>query len=163
MTATREEVEALLYREARLLDERRFEDWLELFTDDCIYWVPVLDGDPRFEPSIIYDDHGRMEERVFRLLDTPAHAQQPPSRTQHDIGNVEVLPGEDGHVEVRCNLNIHEMRPGDPSQVGLGRPRTFAGRCRYRLRREDGTLRIVEKRVALIDRDLPQYNLTFII
>lgn len=163
MTLDRATAEAVLFTEARLLDERRFEDWLDLFSKECRYWLPILDGDDEMEPSIIRDDRARMEERVFRLLDTPAHAQRPPSRTQHDLSNVEVLEGDaPGEARVRCNLVVHEMRVGDPSQVGLGAPRLFAGRCEYVLRDEGGWL-IALKKVQLLDREQPQYNLTFIV
>lgn len=160
---TRDEAERVLYREARLLDEGRFEEWLALFTEDATYWVPITGEDPDWEPSIIYDTRVRMEERVFRLLHTPAHAQNPPSRTQHDLTNIE-MPGDgDGPDLVRCNLTLHEIRVGDPSQIGLAERRTFAGRCQYLLREDGGGLRIAHKRVDLLDRELPQYNLTFII
>lgn len=163
MRLDRPTAEDLLYREARLLDDVDLEGWLQLFTDDCLYWLPILDRPDALEPSIIRDDRARMGERVFRLLETPAHAQMPPSRTQHDVTNVEVLAdGTDGDAVVRCNLTVHEVRPGDPSQVGLAAPRTFAGSCRYTLRHE-GRWRIAVKKVLLLTRDLPQYNLTFIL
>lgn len=160
---TLQEVCATLFAEARLLDDRDLEGWLELFTHDCTYWLPITGDDPSVEPSIIYDDRARMEERVFRLLDTPAHAQTPPSRTQHDLSNIEVADHGNGELTARCNLTLHEMRVGDPSQVGLGSPRVLAGRCTYLLRRTDDGLRIVSKRVDLLDREQPQYNLTFVI
>jgi hypothetical protein len=54
---TRQDAEDFLSHEAELLDQRRFEDWLKLFTEDGIYWIPVEDGtDPLLEPSILYDD-----------------------------------------------------------------------------------------------------------
>lgn len=160
---TRDDAEQLLYREARLLDEGRFEEWLDLFTADATYWVPITGEDPDWEPSIIYDTRARMAERVFRLLHTPAHAQNPPSRTQHDLTNIEISPDGDAQARVRCNLTLHELRIGDPSQVGLADQRVFAGRCEYLLRRIDREWRIARKRVDLLDRELPQYNLTFII
>lgn len=163
---TRDVAERLLYREARLLDENRLEEWLDLFTADATYWVPITGEDPDWEPSIVYDNRDRMEERVFRLLHTPAHAQNPPSRTQHDLTNVEVVPNEHGgddRAVVRCNLTLHELRIGDPSQVGLADQRLLAGRCTYLVRRVDREWRIAHKRVDLLDRELPQYNLTFII
>lgn len=160
---TMQEVRATLFTEARLIDERDLEGWVELFTQDCIYWLPITGGDPAVEPSIIYDDRARMEERVFRLLDTPAHAQSPPSRTQHDLSNIEVIGERDGELDVRCNMTLHEIRVGDTSQVGLGTPRIVAGRCTYRLRRTDDGLRIAYKQVDLLDREQPQYNLTFVI
>jgi 3-phenylpropionate/cinnamic acid dioxygenase small subunit len=161
MTMDRQTAENRLYREARLLDERDFHGWLQMFSQDCLYWLPVVESADELEPSIIRDDRRRMEERVFRLLETPAHAQMPPSRTQHDVTNVEVVSDGDGGVHVRCNLTVHELRPGDPSQVGLASPRLFAGRCHY-VFRDEGEWRITLKKVLLLDRDLPQYNLTFL-
>lgn len=163
MLMTRADAETILFREARLLDERSFEEWLEMFDEECLYWVPIVDGDPNVEPSIIYDDKQRMEERIFRLLETRAYAQEPPSRTQHNISNVEVLNGgEDGEVRVLCNLSILELRVGEPAQVGLGEQRLLAGRCEYVLVGEPDW-RIKLKKVYLINRDLPLYNLTFIL
>lgn len=160
---TLQEVCKALFTEVRLLDDRDLEGWLKLFTADCNYWLPITGGDPAVEPSIIYDDRSRMEERVFRLLDTPAHAQSPPSRTQHDLSNIEVVEEQENELTVRCNLALHEIRVGDTSQVGLGSPRIVAGRCTYRLRRTDDGLQISYKQVDLLDREQPQYNLTFVI
>ena len=58
---------------------------------------------------------------------------------------------------------ICEMRPGGPGQIGLGEARIFPARCEYRLREEDGELRIARKTVVLLQSDRPLYNLTFII
>jgi benzoate/toluate 1,2-dioxygenase subunit beta len=163
-TLTRGEVEDLLHEEAARLDDRRFDEWLELFTQDARYWLPMGVEEPEREPSLIYDDRARMEERVFRLMDTPAYAQMPPSRTQHDVTNVRVLSVEGGRVRAACHLVVHEVRIGDPSQVGLATPRSVPGRCEYTLRRAaDGAWRIEEKIVRLLTRELPQYNLTFIV
>lgn len=59
-------VEALLYMEARLLDERRLEEWLQLFTDDAVYALPIQVSDDPREPSLIRDSKAGMEERVSR-------------------------------------------------------------------------------------------------
>jgi hypothetical protein len=97
------EIEQFLYREARLLDERRFDEWLEMFTDDGVYSLPIAVSDDPREPALISDSKAGMEERVFRLMDTAAHAQTPPSRTQHDISNVRLADagGEDGDARDR--------------------------------------------------------------
>jgi benzoate/toluate 1,2-dioxygenase beta subunit len=163
VTLTRPEAEALLFREARLIDEGRFDEWLAMFAPDCRYWVPILDEDREGEPSIIDDDHQRLEERVYRLTSTPAYAQRPPSRTQHNISNVEVLePAADGSVEVRCNLLLVELRTGDATQAGLGKQRLIAARCHYVfVGGPDWRIRL--RKLVLIDRDLPHYNLSFIL
>ena len=91
MALTREQAEDFLYRETRFLDEGRLEEWLQLFTEDGIYWLPLTAGhDPQQEPSIIYDDQSRRERRVYQLIKEPRLAQRPPSRTVHMISNVEV-------------------------------------------------------------------------
>lgn len=162
------EAEQLLYREARLLDECRFEEWLELFTGDGLYWVPVQ-GDADRDSiassiSIIYDDAKRREERVFRTLHTAVLDQNPRSRTVHMISNVEVDPEPvDGDVRVWCAQLISEMRPGGKGQVGLNNQRTLTGRCEYRLRKVDGEWKFSLKKLTLIDCDQPIHNLTFIV
>ena len=123
-------VQELLFLEVRLLDEGRFDEWLGLYTDDALYWLPIAGDGPR-EPSLIRDSRAGMEERVFRLTKTLAHAQNPPSRTQHDVTNIEVHETGDGVLEVFCNQTVHELRPGDVFHVGLATPRMFAARCRY--------------------------------
>jgi benzoate/toluate 1,2-dioxygenase subunit beta len=162
-TLDRGAAEDLLFREAALIDDRDLDGWLALFTDDATYWLPMGDEDPVREPSLVYDDRTRMGERVFRLMDTPAYAQMPPSRTQHDVTNVRVLEAGTDRARVACNLVVHEVRIGDPSQVGLATPRSIAARCTYVFRRESLGWRIEEKVVRLLGRELPLYNLTFIV
>ena len=174
LTITTADAEAFLFREARLIDDGRFDEWLSLFAPDCLYSLPILadadtgagESDPQelaLEPSLIHDDRRRLEERVFRLQETRAYAQEPPSRTQHNISNVEVLDGGRAAARVLCNLTLFEVRVGDASQPDLGRPQVLAGRCDYLLEGAPPDLRISRKRVLLLTRDLPLSNLSFII
>lgn len=163
-----EEAERFLYREARLLDEGRYEDWQAMFTDDAKYWLPIqVDGedpDPASSISIVYDDVARIDERVYRTLHTPVLDQNPRSRTMHLVSNVEVEePKEGGVVLVRCAQVIGELRPGGRGQVGLNDQRQFFARCEYRFRHVDGRWRIALKKVVLLNADQPIYNLTFIV
>jgi len=152
----RPEAEDFLYREARLIDERKFEDWLVLFTQDARYWIPNPKGsDPREETPIINDDMETLKDRIWRLRSPAAHAQSPPSRTRHIISNVEVEGGKDGVTLVYSNFVIYEVR--------LGEERSVAGHYEHHLRKEDGEWRIALKKIWLINRDLPIYNLTFLI
>jgi benzoate/toluate 1,2-dioxygenase beta subunit len=163
---TRDEAERLLIEEARLVDDGEFDQWLALFTDDCLYWLPTIDGDPNVEPSLIYDDRTRLAERVFRITETRAHAQDPLSRTLHNVTNVAVTNVESGTAQVRCNLMVVELRPGDAFQLGIGQQRILAGRVEYLFVHEAASepkWRIKQKKVSLIDRDQPLYNLTFIV
>jgi len=161
---THAEAESLLYQEARLLDERRLEDWLGLFTEDGLYWLPMAEGtDPLREPSLAYDDAGGRAQRVYALLHTRHHSQIPPSRTLHCISNLEMEPGAtDTEALVRCNLVVYELRPGHRQQYGMGKMRALAGRGEYRLRFQDGW-KIALKKILLLDSDQPMTNLTFIV
>ena len=75
--------EQFLLREARLLDEARFDDWLALFTPDGWYWVPSEpeQGNPHDTVSLIYDDRRLLETRVRRLASPRIYSQEPRSRT----------------------------------------------------------------------------------
>jgi 3-phenylpropionate/cinnamic acid dioxygenase small subunit len=154
----REDVEALLYREARLLDENRLEEWLALFTDDAVYWVPAGGEapDPVRHVSFVYDDRQRLELRVERLQGSHAYAQDPPSRICRMVTNVEVGAGDhgDGEIEVHSVLTIVEVR--------AGKQRVYAARCRHRLRGGDG-LKIARKEVRLVNRDDVFDNLTLLL
>ena len=164
---TKEEAEEFLVHEARLLDERRLEEWLELFTEDGDYWLPMdEDSDPEKDVSVVYDQSLQRAMRVYQMTQQKRLSQYPASRTVHFVTNVEVADGAGEHeATVRCNVLVHELRPADHQelQAGLGTPRSLAGRCEYRLRHQDGAWRIAMKKVLLLDRDLPVYNLTFII
>ena len=160
----RAEAEDFLYQEARLIDERRFDDWLGLFAEDAHYWLPIRDdAGPREHLSLIYDDRQRMRERVFRLGLDPL-AQSPPSRTLHLVSNVQIRPGDGGdEVVLHSAQVVHEMRTGDDRQLGLGDARSFAARCEHHLRRDNGAWKITLKRMLLLNRDTAISNLTFII
>ena len=164
LALTAQDAERFLFAEARLLDERRFEEWEALFTDDAVYWLPIdPDRDPARAVAIIYDDRKRLHERVYRLTKTPVLDQNPPSRTVHFVSNVEVVDGAGGQEAiVHCRQLIAETRPGGPGQEGLNSPRLFAARCEYRLREVDEAWRIALKKVVLLTSDEPQYNLSFI-
>lgn len=161
---TRDEAEAFVYREARLIDDLELEEWLRLFTEDGIYWIPIDDSKPvEWNTSLVYDPPLRREERVYHLLHVPFPAQAPRSRTVHLVSNVEVAAGGDDAFTVRSNQVVYEVRQGDFRQVGLGEVRPIVARVEHVLRRVDGELRIALKKILLIDREMSQINLTFII
>ena len=165
MKLARADAEDFLYREARLLDGRDYAAWLELFTDDAIYWLPMDENaDPELESSVLYDDTETLRMRVHQLMHKPHFAQVPPSRTVHAVSNVEVAPAErDDEALVRCTVTVTELREGDFLQRGLGEQRLFAGHCEYRLRQHEGGLAIALKKLILISRDLPIENLSFLL
>lgn len=154
---TTHEANGLLVREARLLDLHRFEEWLTMFTADCLYWVPVVpgDGDPRKTVSHAFDDRRRLEDRVFWLNTGLAYSQLPPSRTVHCVSNVEVRDLNDTTRLVRSTFTTHEVRTRTP--------RTFSGWTAHVLSKSEGEWRIKVKQVNLLDSDAGHENLTLVL
>ena len=136
------EVEKLLHREARLLDEGSYADWLALYTEDCEYWVPASPSQqsPRDHVSLFHEDRVLMETRVRRLQHAQAHSLVPPVRTSRIVGSIEVE-----ELVVRSSFHLVEYR--DEQQ------RVLAGRYLHRLRRVGDEIKIVSKRVDLINCD----------
>ena len=148
--AVRDQFRRLLEREARLLDQLRYDEWLAMYSPECVYWVPSTPaaGDPRREISIMFDDRRRLEDRVFRLRTGFAWSQAPASRTVRLISNVEVFSTalEDARM-LRSNFLISEFW-GDETRL-------LAGWAGYRVvRGNDGDgWKIKAKQVNLIDCD----------
>ncbi len=117
-TITRQQVEDFLYREARHLDDREFENWLECYADDVEYWMPswrdddLLSADPQSEISLIYyPNKGGLEDRVFRIRTERSSATSiPEPRTSHNISNVEIIEQNGSLVDVRFNWHTMYFR-----------------------------------------------------
>jgi 3-phenylpropionate/cinnamic acid dioxygenase small subunit len=139
-------VEQFLYHEARLLDTQRYEEWLELFTDDATYWVPLEQNQKdAFETSsIIHDDRTLLELRVKQARHPRAHARQPLARTVHQVGNVLVEEGMD-EVKVSSTLQLVEFRNE--------KQRLYGALVEHRLRRVNGSFKIAHKRVDLVNSE----------
>ena len=111
MAISVQEVEQFLYREARMLDDRDFEGWLECYAPDAEFWMPAWDDDdtlstdPQQEISLIwYPNRGGLEDRVFRIRTERSSATSiPEPRTGHNITNVEILDQADGRCDIRFN------------------------------------------------------------
>src|ERR1700751_3760946 len=144
--ATRDEFRRLLEREARLLDQLRYEDWLAMYASEGVFWGPSTPaaGDPRREISIMFDDRRRLEDRVYRLRTGFAWSQAPASRTVRLIANVEVFAsGRDTVRMVRSNFLIHEFWGYET--------RFLSGWAGHRFARADGRWEIAVKQVNLIE------------
>ena len=150
------EIASLLHFEARLLDERRYEVWLDLLTESCTYWIPINPdgGDPRTEWSLSLDDRRRIEDRIRWLGTGDVHGQRPPSRTRRLLTNVEGWSVGADERQTRSNFVLFEHR--------LDRTRQFVGAYEHRLRLGTDGWRIDAKTVRLIDSDSAQANVTFV-
>ncbi len=115
---TQNMIEQFLYREARYLDDREFEKWLDCYADDVVYWMPSWDDadrlteDPQREISLIYyANKGGLEDRVFRIRTERSSATSlPEPRTSHNISNVEVIERRGELVDVRFNWHTMYFR-----------------------------------------------------
>ncbi len=137
------EVEQFLYREARLLDERRFHAWLELLTDDVRYWMPgrstrypkvskalvIFDPDRYREEALTREDavaildetKETLSQRLARLETSMAWAEAPPSRTRHLLSHIEVEPGDaTSELKVYANFLVYRSRAETEQDVYVG-------------------------------------------
>jgi len=157
MPTDRRQVENFLYREARLMDGHAYDEWLALWTDDALYWVPSNDDDfdPERHVSIVYENRAGLEDRVARLKSGAAYAQDPKSRLSRVVSNVEVEEGDNGELTVYSTFNLTALR--------RRRMDIFAGHSIYKLRRHGDSFKIAYKKVLLINNDEVIHNLTFLI
>lgn len=148
---TLREVEQFLYRQAEYLDEKRWEDFIALFADDGMYWMPAASEQTTGEgvPSIFYEDRNLMTVRMKRVTHPHAWSQSPMWGTSHLVSNV-AIEREDprtGVITVRSRFHMMEFRR-DAS-------RHFAGTYRHQLVRENGSYRIKLQRVDMVNGQGP--------
>jgi 3-phenylpropionate/cinnamic acid dioxygenase small subunit len=144
------EVTRLVYREAMLLDRRRWDDWIDMFTEDAVYWVPAwkseeeTTNDPDGQLNLIYlRNRGGLEDRVFRIETRESYASVPLDRTVHVVSNVLVESEADDVIEVTANCLVHTYgKKGSMTRGGL---------YDFTLRRVDGALKITRKKITFID------------
>lgn len=148
-------IEDALVREARLLDCQNYEAWIDLYADECIYWIPAswLAGNPGEAITLEFHDRRRLIDRITRLQTGVAYSQVPPSRTSRIIGRPEIWQWEDSTVLARAPFHLHEFRRGAQQML--------SGWYGYALEKHDEAWRIKVKQVNLLDCDEPQGNNSF--
>lgn len=149
-----------LYHEARLADEARYAEWLALWTDDGVYWVPAT-TDPGATPdthiSHVYDNRARLDTRITLLQTGHRYSQEPASLMRRLVSNVEVT-AEGGELVAESNFILAELSIQAKHEMHW-----WAGRTTHRLRRVDGDLRMSGKKVVLVNAAEPLPNLSFLI
>ncbi|WP_016745569.1 aromatic-ring-hydroxylating dioxygenase subunit beta [Rhizorhabdus wittichii] len=140
-------------REAILLEDQNWDEWLELYANDCVYWVPAwrrdghLTSNPSRELSLIYySSRAGLEDRIMRIKSGQSPAGQPLPRTTHLVGNIrvdEVLSASSGQLHARASFATHIFSPRDNVSS------TCFGTFQITLRSEGGTWRISRKMIAL--------------
>lgn len=151
------QVEQFIYREARLQDEHEYDAWEALWTDDAIYWIPANgdDIDPETQMSIVYDNRSRIGVRIRQFHTGKRHSQTPKSRLRRTVSNIEILDVQGEELTVGANAMIFESNSRADTVWGA--------RYEYRLRRENGALRMARKKVMLVNNDKALYTLSFLI
>jgi 3-phenylpropionate/cinnamic acid dioxygenase small subunit len=170
------DVERFLYREVRLLDERRFHEWLSLFTDDVRYWmagrsnryarsskaIAILDPDRYVEDdvgredelAILDEDKETLAARIARLDTGMAWAEDPPSRTRHFLSNIEVAPGDsEAEIKVHSNFIVYRSRADSEEDFYVGARQDV-------LRREGRAWKIAYRKLILDQNVLSAKNVS---
>lgn len=154
MTFSYEQVRDFLYAEARFLDDKQWDEWIECYAKTAEFWVPSWDDDgtlvtdPQSEISLMYYAHrDGLEDRIFRIRTEKSTASTPQPRTSHNISNIEILGEEAGATVVRFNWATFSHR--------YKSTHTFFGTSFYKIVSEDGKMKIINKKVILKDDYIP--------
>ena len=143
----KENIHDFLYHEARLLDEGRFSDWLELWMPDGIYWMPLdyQQTDPDLVTSLMYEDMFMLKLRVERLNGARTFSQKPKSRCSHVLQRPWIDEIDNSQCTTTTSMHYVETRQDD--QILLAITAT------HKLVLHEGNLRIANKRVDLLNCD----------
>ena len=143
------ELADFVYAEARMLDEKRFDEWYELFTDDAAYWIPLAHGqqDPLNHGSLMYEDKLLLGVRVERLKGERTFSQKPRSRSHHVLQMSHVESRDEANNAYVTWTSMHYVETRTDEQT------LYAAWATHHLSVDDGKLRIKLKRVDLVNCD----------
>lgn len=149
MTPTRDDIIDFIYAEARMLDEGRFTEWLDLWLPDGHYWMPLdyKQADPVNATSLLYEDHFMLRLRVERLNGERTFSQKPKSRCHHVIQRPFVDHFDADAGEFTTNTSMHYV------ETRLDEQQLLALTATHDLKLVDGALRIANKKVELLNSD----------
>ena len=146
-----------LFEEARLLDARRWREWLELYSDDAVFWVPAytdhseLVTDPELQINLIYITSKKgLDERIFRIETGDSVASTPTPRTCHLITNVVVTGLDRGEVALRANWQVASYT-NDRGAVLRN------GHYQFLLLGEPGNFRITRKKIVMLEEKMESF------
>jgi len=149
-------VETLLYDEARYLDEGRWDEWLALYVEDAVFWIPAwkseteVTSDPATELSLVYyQGRKNLEDRVWRARSGLSVASAPLLRVAHQITNVSIMAADAGEALVASNFSVHLY------DKRSSRTHLFFGRYSHTLLREEDGIRIARKKIILLNDTIP--------
>ncbi len=158
------EIEDFLWNEADLLDEHQYDDWLDLFTEDASYWMPIRSNvasqemkreltDEGPDLSWYSDDKPTLRKRVNQIKTGYHWAEEPLSRVTHMVSNIRVLSWNGSEAKVKCRFLFYRNRHADEES-------TFIGKRIDTLRRTNDGWKIARREVYLDESVLLYKNLT---
>ncbi len=166
----KDEIEQFLYQEAELLDERRFEEWLDFLTEDIRYWMPMrrnvkfgeLDREfTREGHDINWFDEGKdtLVRRVSQILTGVHWAEEPLSRVCHSVSNIQILDAtpslsQPTEVSIKCRFLVYRNRVETETDI-------LVGKREDTLRNVNGQWKIAQRKIILDQNVLLAKNLTF--
>ena len=149
-TETQQAVERFLYRQAEILDEKQWDDWLALFTGEGRYWMPAeadqTDGEG--VPNIFWEDLNLMKMRIARNNHPQAHSQAPENRLCHVVSSV-IIESEDANGDIIARSRFH------CAEYFRYEVRNFTGKYRHLLKKTPDGYRIALQRADLVNREGP--------
>ena len=140
-------VQQFLFDEARLLDEREWDAWLDLFLPEAEYWMPYEWGQesPTDHVSLFYEDLTLLRMRIDRLKSDLSPLEWPPSRTNRHLSNIRIDSDDGDRLTVTGYLMFVEYRREEQ--------RVYSSRVTWNIQESGGTFRIAAKRVDLLNCD----------
>jgi 3-phenylpropionate/cinnamic acid dioxygenase small subunit len=151
-----EQAAAFLFREARHLDKGEWSEWVAMYREDAVYWLPAwrdeyeTTDDPQTEVSLIYHNSRLgLEERIARIESRKSITALPLPRTLHLIGNVELGDAGPAHIETESTFAVHVYDPRTAKE------HTRFGRYQHRISREQDGWRIAKKKIILVNDKVP--------
>ncbi len=155
--ALREAVIELLLEEADAIDQRRWDDWLELYEEDAVYYAPAWEGDddltndPHREISLIYcGNRQRLADRVWRIRSNLSSSLARMPRTCHLVTNIRVATSHRENVSVTANFHTNTFKHEEKESTA------FFGRYQYQLKRNGEKLTIREKKIIVYNDIIPR-------
>ena len=144
-------IEELIFLEADLLDRKQWQIWLDLYTSDCVIWIPTWDTeeslveDPEFSVNMMYlVGKPALEARVHRITSVDAYASLPLSRTMHSVTNIRLIEETSNYLEVSAKWTVLCL---DPRRGKIWR----GGWYDYSLKKNQDKLDIKSKKITLLE------------
>ena len=144
----------LIHREAALLDQKKWSEWLELYVPDATFWIPAWDdeatltNDPRTEISLMYyENRAGLEDRVWRIKSGMSAASLPLPRTCHLVTGTRIESETEGVLTLGSSFAVHSYK--------AQKTQTFYGSYEHELRREGGELKIQRKKIVVLNDVIP--------